>query len=757
MNVRKVITVVLAIIFMIAAVAQAEDPVYFDDANLKAAIEEVLGIQNPTPTDMLSLYYLDALNDRGIVNLKGIERATNLRRLNLLGNLISDIKPLSSLGNLIELNLERNDINDISPLSDLMALETLWLNLNQISDITPLSGLPNLSHLGLGTNLISDISSLSGLKNLEVLDLEHNQISDIVTLSGLTNLTRLLLENNVISDISPLSGLTNIDDLHLGNTHLTDISPLASLTNMKYLWLYCNQINDISPLAGLTSLIDLKVHNNNLTNCDVVANLTNLEGLGLGQNRLTNCSCISGLTNLTYLDLQNNDISDISCLAGLTKMYWLLLGGNPITDISPVSGLTDLVYLNFGYCTVSDISALSGLTKLWGLLACYSQIKDIGPLANLSNLTALDIDNNLIQDISPLTGLINLTQLWLNVNQISNVSPLLEMTNLTFLNIECNPLEPTTYCEYMRTILNNNPNLKEEDFYRDYGIAYNPSPADDAEVENSNLILSWTTNSVGKLQDVYFGDNYANVSDGVGGTFHGNQVETDFVVGLPGCPYPNGLVPGKTYFWRIDEVEDDGMTVCKGDIWSFTVAGPLEVTAEYQVAASKDDGYATNDSLQNMDSAYLKVGYSSFTQPPYYASGMIFRNVDIPQGAEIISANLKIRAYNSRLSDLVYGKIQAEATDNAADFGAFRNIGTLPKTNASVNWDLDESWAADTWYPSPDISGVIQEVIDRGGWSEGNALAIIYSTRQNEGGYRNISSFDRGSDYAPILEITYIP
>ncbi len=712
MNVRKVITVVLAMIFMIAAVAQAEDPVYFADANLKAAVEEVLGIQNPTPTDMLSLYYLDALNDRGIASLTGIEHATNLRRLNLLGNLISDIKPLS--------------------------------------------GLSNLSHLLLGRNLISDISSLLGLTNLEVLDLEHNQISDIVTLSGLTNLTRLLLENNVISDISPLSGLTNIDDLHLGNTHLTDISPLASLTNMKYLWLYSNQINDISPLAGLTSLIDLRVHNNNLTHCNVVANLTNLEYLGLGQNGLTDCSCISGLTNLIYLDLQNNDISDISCLVGLTKMTYLFLDGNPITDISSVSGLTDLVHLNFGHGNVSNISALSGLTKLQGLVAWSSQIKDIGPLASLPNLMFLRIDNNLIQDITPLSGLMSLTELWLNVNQISNVSPLLGLTNLTFLNIENNPLELTTYCEYMRTILNNNPNLKEEDFYRDYRIAYNPSPADGAEVENSNLTLSWTTNSIGKLQDVYFGDNYANVSDGVGGTFHGSQVETDFVVGLPGCPYPNGLVPGKTYFWRIDEVEDDGMTVCKGDIWSFTVEGVIEETVEYQVSSSGDDGYAFNDTAQNLDTDFLRVGSSSFAKPPYYMSGMVFRNVNIPQGTRILSARLKIRAHTSRLTDVAYGVIQAEAANNAAAFGSSRHIASLPRTSASVNWDLDQPWSADAWYESPDIAEVVQEVINRAGWSANNALAILYSSR-SEGGYRNFSAYDRGSDYAPMLEITYVP
>ena len=136
---------------------------------------------------------------------------------------------------------------------------------------------------------------------------------------------------------------------------------------------------------------------------------------------------------------------------------------------------------------------------------------------------------------------------------------------------------------------------------------------------------------------------------------------------------------------------------------------------------------------------------------------MIFRNVDIPQGAEIVSAHLKVRAYNSRLTDVVYGTIQAEAADDAAGFGGSRNIGLLAKTGTSVDWDISESWSSDTWYTSPDIAGVIQEVIDRGGWSEGNSIAIIYSTRENEGGYRNISSFDRGSDYAPILEITYIP
>jgi len=60
------------------------------------------------------------------------------------------------------------------------------------------------------------------------------------------------------------------------------------------------------------------------------------------------------------------------------------------------------------------------------------------------------------------------------------------------------------------------------------------------------------------------------------------------------------------------------------------------------------------------------------------------------------------------------------------------------------------------WLNSPDFAGVIQEVIDRGGWLPGNSLTILYSTGEREGGYRNFSSNDRGGDLAPKLDITYV-
>jgi hypothetical protein len=60
------------------------------------------------------------------------------------------------------------------------------------------------------------------------------------------------------------------------------------------------------------------------------------------------------------------------------------------------------------------------------------------------------------------------------------------------------------------------------------------------------------------------------VINGAGDTFRGNQPSTSFIVGFVGFPFPDGLVPGTTYYWRIDEVEANGTTYT-GFIWRFSI------------------------------------------------------------------------------------------------------------------------------------------------------------------------------------------
>jgi len=101
--------------------------------------------------------------------------------------------------------------------------------------------------------------------------------------------------------------------------------------------------------------------------------------------------------------------------------------------------------------------------------------------------------------------------------------------------------------------------------------AYNPQPADDAVHADTWVNLKWGPGDGAVSHDVYMSDNFADVNDGTGDAFRGNQATASFVAGFPGFAYPDGLVPGTTYFWRIAEVGADGAVTHGGEVWSFLV------------------------------------------------------------------------------------------------------------------------------------------------------------------------------------------
>jgi hypothetical protein len=99
----------------------------------------------------------------------------------------------------------------------------------------------------------------------------------------------------------------------------------------------------------------------------------------------------------------------------------------------------------------------------------------------------------------------------------------------------------------------------------------NPSPADGSFHPDTWASISWGPGAFAASHDVYFSDNFDDVQAGAESAFLGNQIETNFVVGFPGFPFPDGLIPGTTYYWRVDDIEADGVTKNEGDVWSFTV------------------------------------------------------------------------------------------------------------------------------------------------------------------------------------------
>ena len=116
---------------------------------------------------------------------------------------------------------------------------------------------------------------------------------------------------------------------------------------------------------------------------------------------------------------------------------------------------------------------------------------------------------------------------------------------------------------------------------RGWSYASNPSPHDGAIHKDTWVTLGWRPGPHAVSHDIYVGENYDDVKYGTGSTFQGNQSMAFFVVGFPGFPYPDGLVPGTTYYWRIDEINDqhpDSPWV--GDVWSFMIPPSMAYAPE---------------------------------------------------------------------------------------------------------------------------------------------------------------------------------
>ena len=194
----------------------ASGEVEIPDPNLERAIREEMGLPSGTPITQLLINQLTSLTarEKQILDLTGLEDATNLKSL----------------------NLAENEVRDITPLAGLIKLEFLILRDNPIADLTPLANLINLTYINLAGVRLSNITALANLTKLKTAHLSHMRLRDITPLANLTQLVRLNLVSNLIVDVSPLANLTTLEELHIERNNIIDISPLQnlSLTTFTY-------------------------------------------------------------------------------------------------------------------------------------------------------------------------------------------------------------------------------------------------------------------------------------------------------------------------------------------------------------------------------------------------------------------------------------------------------------------------------------------------------------------------------------------
>ena len=165
-------------------------------------------------------------------------------------------------------------------------------------------------------------------------------------------------------------------------------------------------------------------------------------------------------------------------------------------------------------------------------------------------------------------------------------------------------------------------------------------------------------------------------------------------------------------------------------------------------AASGDD---TSWRVGFWESIDLKLQTASGV---YYKSAIRFPNVSIPQGASITNAFVRLTSRLTRADDVDI-VITANDEDDAVAPTNITEGEALVKTTANTAWGITTNWVANTQYDTPSLVDEVQEVVDRVGWSSGNALQIIFTSVEADSVQQQPYSYDHDPAKVAELHVTW--
>jgi hypothetical protein len=174
---------------------------------------------------------------------------------------------------------------------------------------------------------------------------------------------------------------------------------------------------------------------------------------------------------------------------------------------------------------------------------------------------------------------------------------------------------------------------------------------------------------------------------------------------------------------------------------------------DISIAAGSDDGQETAGTMAITGTAIA----NDLDATTDYAA-MRYIVPSIGSGATITVAYLTVRvtgASNDEPDVLIW----ANDVDNAATLTtAANNISGRTPTTATVNWSsADLGAGSGTDHNTSSLVTIIQEIVDRPGWSAGNGLMLIMQGSANAARDLNFRFFEHadGAAGAPRLHIEY--
>ncbi|MHC4072756.1 MAG: LamG-like jellyroll fold domain-containing protein, partial [Planctomycetota bacterium] len=334
--------------------------------------------------------------------------------------------------------------------------------------------------------------------------------------------------------------------------------------------------------------------------------------------------------------------------------------------------------------------------------------------------------------------------------------------------------------------------------------AFGPDPADGALHEDTWVNLAWKPGQLAVSHDVYLGDNLDAVEsdDVTGETFRGNQTGMFYVAGFPGFAFPDGLVPGTTYYWRIDEVNDaDPNSPWKGDVWSFSIPPKTAYNPDPADGAEFVDPNATftwtggfgaklhtvyiDNSFDDVNNAVggTPLGSASYDPGTLELEEVYYWRVDEfdafdtfkgdvwsfttpgavgnPQPANSavnvqMIATLSWTAADNAASHELYFGTDKDAVNNAttasSEYVAPKALGAESYDPGKLAWNTAYHWRVDEVYPAETVKGLV--------WSFTTADFILVSNRIFDKWIDGFGTTDNGAlvgnDLPPYAEQTIV-
>ncbi|KAJ3331498.1 hypothetical protein HDU91_003324, partial [Kappamyces sp. JEL0680] len=174
--------------------------------------------------------------------------------IEMAGNQVKDLAPLSSLQYLVQIDFSDNQLTEDGILfKGPYNLQDINLGRNRIASLDPVSHHRFLNRINLDYNQIRDLSSLSNCLYLKTLSIVGNQVASLLPLKNLP-LKYLDAKQNQLLSLEGIEGLLELQDVYLDDNQIRTLDPLCRHPRISALSLKNNSIDDIQEIATLDTL-----------------------------------------------------------------------------------------------------------------------------------------------------------------------------------------------------------------------------------------------------------------------------------------------------------------------------------------------------------------------------------------------------------------------------------------------------------------------------------------------------------------------